>query len=233
LQGNRAGVVGCGFWNSGCGGLDLTLVWQIIYGIIAGLVIVVFPFFIFYYEADDEGMEADAASPESCMGRCMDFRNCKRSFLSALCYTSVTVAISLIVWLVSYNYLANTYLPYKLTAVDVGSVAFAPVGTPIEVLPTGASPNACPLIPGGIPGQVRVGARTRAAGRGRAGVKAGASASYAPRRRLTSSAVCPRLPAALSLCVPAGVPAALRRRHVQPAVADDGHEDDAAGVPGG
>ena len=55
--GNRAGVIGCGYWNNGCGGLNLTIVWQIIYGCIAGLVIVVFPFFIFYYEADDEGMQ--------------------------------------------------------------------------------------------------------------------------------------------------------------------------------
>lgn len=49
--------MGCGFWNNNCGGLDLTLVWQIVYCMIAGLVVVIFPFFIFYYEADDEGMQ--------------------------------------------------------------------------------------------------------------------------------------------------------------------------------
>ena len=63
-------------------------------------------------------LQAEESNPESCMARCCDFRNFKRSFLSALCYTAVTVAIAAIVWLVSYNYLANTHLPYKLTAVS-------------------------------------------------------------------------------------------------------------------
>lgn len=47
---NRSGIVGCGFWNNECGGLDLTLVWQIVYIIVAALVVVVIPYAIFYYE---------------------------------------------------------------------------------------------------------------------------------------------------------------------------------------
>ena len=133
-QGNRAGLVGCGFWNSGCGGLDLTFVWQIMYGCIAGLVCVVFPFFIFFYEADDEGMQAAEDNPESCIARCCDFRNCKRSCLSATCYTAITVVLSAIIWLVSYNYLSTTYLPYKLAAVDTSTVAWASVDTPIHAI---------------------------------------------------------------------------------------------------
>lgn len=54
VQGNRAGAIGCGDWNPACGGLNLVLVWEIAYCIIAGLVIIIFPFFIFYYENDDE-----------------------------------------------------------------------------------------------------------------------------------------------------------------------------------
>jgi hypothetical protein len=38
VQGNRAGVVGCGFYNNNCGGLDLRIVWKIVYGCIAGMV---------------------------------------------------------------------------------------------------------------------------------------------------------------------------------------------------
>lgn len=71
LQGNRAGVVGCGFWNDDCGGLNLALVWQIVYCIIFGLVVVIFPFFIFFYEADDEGLAAEDAARASGGSTCM------------------------------------------------------------------------------------------------------------------------------------------------------------------
>ena len=27
--GNRSGLVGCGYWNNNCGGLDMALVWQV------------------------------------------------------------------------------------------------------------------------------------------------------------------------------------------------------------
>jgi hypothetical protein len=126
LQGNRAGVVGCGFWNNNCGGLDIALVWQIVYCIIAGLIVVVFPFFIFYYENDDEGMSAEEESGGSCFARLCNFGNCKRSLGVAFSYTLVTTAISaLVVWL-CYNYLKTTEIPYKLTSIGVDTVAFQP-----------------------------------------------------------------------------------------------------------
>ena len=53
-QGNRSGVVGCGFYNNNCGGLDLTLAWQIVYVAIAIMVVIILPFAIYFYEADDE-----------------------------------------------------------------------------------------------------------------------------------------------------------------------------------
>ena len=128
-QGNRAGVVGCGFWNNNCGGLDLTTVWQIVYCIIAGLVVVVFPFFIFYYENDDEGMQAESESGGSCFRQLIDMRNFKRSFCAALCYTLVTTGIAAIVIGVSYRYLSTSYLPYVLEGVDVGNpTAWQPNG---------------------------------------------------------------------------------------------------------
>ena len=122
-QGNRAGLVGCGFWNNNCGGLDLTTVWQIVYCMIAGLVVVVFPFFIFYYEADDEGMQAAEESEGSCIRRLCDFRNFKRSFMSAFCYTLVTTALAAIVIAVSYMFLSACFLPYLLISIDVGAPA--------------------------------------------------------------------------------------------------------------
>jgi hypothetical protein len=125
LQGNRAGVVGCGFWNNNCGGLDIALVWQIVYCIIAGLIVVIFPFFIFYYENDDEGMSAEEESA-SCWGRMCNFGNFKRSFGVALCYTLATTAISALVVFLMYNYLKATEIPYKLTSISVGTIAFQP-----------------------------------------------------------------------------------------------------------
>ena len=52
--GNRSGVVGCGVWNDTCGGLDMILIWEMVYCAMAGLVVVVVPFTIFYYEAASE-----------------------------------------------------------------------------------------------------------------------------------------------------------------------------------
>lgn len=95
-------------------------------------------------------MGAEEANPESCMARCCDFRNFKRSFLSAFCYTCVTVVIAAIAWLVSYNYLANTHLPYKLVSVSVSSSSFAPAGTPVLSLGAGTTAAAC--FGGGLPG---------------------------------------------------------------------------------
>lgn len=129
--GNRAGIVGCGYWNDDCGGLDLVIVWQIAYCIIAALVVVIFPFFIFFYENDDEGMEAEEASEGSCFKKLCNFRNCKRSCGAAICYTLVTVAISLIAVLVCYFYLAQTYIPYRLTTSDISTSAWQPVDLPI------------------------------------------------------------------------------------------------------
>jgi hypothetical protein len=129
-------VVGCGFWNNDCGGLDLSLVWQITYCIIFGLIVVIFPFFIFFYEADDEGLAAEDKAREeggsTFLARLCDFRGCGRALCSAIIYTTITVVIAIIVLVVSYIYLSKTHIPYKLTSVSVSTVAFQPVGTTIK-----------------------------------------------------------------------------------------------------
>lgn len=128
--GNRSGVVGCGFWNNDCGGLNLAVVWQIVYVIIFALVVVVFPFFIYFYENDDEGMSAEEESGGSKVAAMVNFGNFKRSLCVALCYTLVTCAIAALVLGVSYIYLSKSYVPYQLTSVDPS--VFQPVGTPIS-----------------------------------------------------------------------------------------------------
>ena len=134
--GNKAGVLGCGVWNNSCGGLDLIAAWQVIYIIIACLLVVVFPFFIFYYEADDEGMTADAEADGSFIARLCNFKNVKKSLLSACSYTLVTFGLCAMIVGLSYKFAGWTNIPYRLTAVEVSSVAFAPISAPIMPIGT-------------------------------------------------------------------------------------------------
>lgn len=152
--GNNAGVLGCGAWNNNCGGLDLIAAWEVIYCIIAGLLVIVFPFFIFYYEADDEGMTADEEAAGSFVGRLCNFKNVKKSCASASIYTVVTFGICALIVGLSYKFAGWTNLPYRLTSVSVASVAFAPIGAPIQPIGTSSCPaslgvNATCLLPCG------------------------------------------------------------------------------------
>lgn len=126
--GNRAGVVGCGFWNSECGGLDLSLVWQIVYLAIAVMVVVIIPFAIFYYEADDEGMSA-ASSGRGCCGRLFHCGNCRRALCSAICYETITLVISITVLVTLWSLVGKARIPVRATTVDVNTVAFFNVHT--------------------------------------------------------------------------------------------------------
>lgn len=139
--GNNAGVLGCGVWNNDCGSLDLIAVWEIVYCMIAGLLVIVFPFFIFYYEADDEGMTADAEAGGSCMARFLNFKNMKKSCASASIYTVVTFGICALIVGLSYKFAGWTNIPYRLTSVSVASVSFAPITVPIEAIGTTVCPG--------------------------------------------------------------------------------------------
>lgn len=106
----------------------MVLVWEIAYGIIAALVVVVFPFFIFYYENDDEGMEAKEKSEGSCLTAMMlHLQGCKRNFCTALGYTTVIVVLGAIGFFVLQYYIAFTQIPYRAYQVNTGTSAFAPV----------------------------------------------------------------------------------------------------------
>jgi len=52
---NQAGVVGCGQSNNNCGGLNLAVAWQAIFGTALVFVGGVIPFAIFFYEANEDG----------------------------------------------------------------------------------------------------------------------------------------------------------------------------------
>lgn len=114
--GNRSGVVGCGFWNNECGGLNMVLVWEIVYCAVAIMVIIVVPFTVFYYEAD---------SGEMNMKEKLWWTACK--------YLTVTLVISVGLLVVGFAFLRTTYIPISTIAVDVTTVAFQPVTTQTSV----------------------------------------------------------------------------------------------------
>jgi hypothetical protein len=101
------------------------MVWQIAYCIIAALIVVVFPFFIFYYENDDENMGAKEGSEGNCFTGCaMRFAAFRRSFCVAFSYTLVCVVIGVVGFFVLQHYIAYTQIPYKLISVGVGTKSF-------------------------------------------------------------------------------------------------------------
>ena len=94
------------------------------------MVVVVYPFFIFYYENDDEGMESREKSEGNCITACaIRFASFKRSFCVAFTYTLICVAIGVIGFFVLKNYIAFTQIPYKLITVGVGTQSFMPISS--------------------------------------------------------------------------------------------------------
>lgn len=141
--GNSLGATGCGPWNNWCtGGLNMPVLWQIAYCTIAALIVVVMPFFIFYYESDDEGMEADQKAEGCVDGLRLRFAACKRNLLSACCYTSIIAVLGIALFLILYNYIAYTEIPYRLATASVSTTAFQPVGTPYI---TSSAKGGCPV----------------------------------------------------------------------------------------
>ena len=101
--------------------------WQMLAVAIAAMVVVVIPFVIFAYEADDEGLGAlkrhGRGNP---IGRACDFKNCRVSVRSAFGYTLITLLISLAVLLISYVFLRYTDIPLQATTVGVAPNTWQP-----------------------------------------------------------------------------------------------------------
>mmetsp|Transcript_20192 Transcript_20192/g.42289 ORF Transcript_20192/g.42289 Transcript_20192/m.42289 type:complete len:528 (+) Transcript_20192:60-1643(+) len=101
---NKEGYAGCdGYDTSVCGGLDMTLLWEITYLAVLVYVVLLIPFAIFYYEADDgQG-------------------NVKESmFCQAFKYECAVLIISTLTLVLMYFYLGTTNIPVTTYTIGVG-----------------------------------------------------------------------------------------------------------------
>jgi hypothetical protein len=119
-QGNKAGLVGCGFYNNNCGGLDMGAAWEAVYISIAILAVVVFPFMIFLYEADDEGLSAMKAGSGK-IGQMCNAAQCTKAILSALCYELILLVIAIPILMITWTYLGVSWIPVSATTIDARS----------------------------------------------------------------------------------------------------------------
>lgn len=117
----------------------MTIVWQIVYVAIAGLVIVGVPFAVFYYETQDEGLSADQNALKRGAATLGGSCGCARVVCVALTYTIILTVIAVAILLISWAYLSFTEIPFKSTVVDVSSIAFFDAELPITAIipPTG------------------------------------------------------------------------------------------------
>mmetsp|Transcript_19164 Transcript_19164/g.41636 ORF Transcript_19164/g.41636 Transcript_19164/m.41636 type:complete len:554 (-) Transcript_19164:398-2059(-) len=92
---NNEGYAGCSGYNTKlCGGLNMTLFWDIFFWLIPLWVFLMIPFSTFYYEADDGMLMA---------GTSVDPNPVKKSrILSALSYTAAVVLMISVVFVVAY-----------------------------------------------------------------------------------------------------------------------------------
>ncbi|GMH95009.1 hypothetical protein TL16_g13056 [Triparma laevis f. inornata] len=103
---NNEGYAGCssGFDTDSCGGLNMNLLWEIIYITILVYVTFFIPFAIFYYEADD-GMGNSGES----------------MFCGALKYEILVLIASTLTLVLMYSYLGTTNIPVTTYTAAVAS----------------------------------------------------------------------------------------------------------------
>ena len=101
---NNEGYTGCtGYDTKLCGGMNMVLFWNIMYGLILATLIVLIPFSIFYYEADDGSIMKGTSVKQKMNSK----------FCEALWYTLFTVFISAGILTGLYFGLRETSIPVR------------------------------------------------------------------------------------------------------------------------
>lgn len=90
---NRSGAVGCGQWNSICGGLSLDKAWQAMFGIAIVFCAGLIPFTIFFYESNEDG------------------RSIKSRLCEALQYQGVAVGAAVLVLVLTWYNISSFQIP--------------------------------------------------------------------------------------------------------------------------
>jgi len=114
---NNDGYAGCDGYNTGlCGGLDMTLFWDIFFWLIPIWVFLMIPFSSFYYEADDGMLMAGTSfSPNPVK---------KSRIFSALGYTTGVAVFVGVVYYAGYYFLSETSIPVtSYTGMDLATAA--------------------------------------------------------------------------------------------------------------
>ena len=119
------------------------LVWYILFIAIAAMLLVIIPFTIFYYEADDEGHNAHKKNPNSAVRRCVDTTNCRRSMASAFLYTTITLIICSALVAIPFAFLNTAEIPLKSTSISSTNAAFFFPATAQSATPGCASAQGC------------------------------------------------------------------------------------------
>ena len=104
---NRSGLVGCGDWNLACGGLDFSVIWQILFWTLAVLAVFVIPFSISMYESQPVDPEDGFTCAEKIKGRI------KRVWCSLLMQAIFAVLVTFLFFLL-VNLVGTVELPLDI-----------------------------------------------------------------------------------------------------------------------
>lgn len=102
---NNSSAIGCAEgWNTACGNINMDLLWLIVFMSIIFIIVVLLPYSIFYYEADDG---------EDNVGN--------RQWLEALKMEIATLVVAIALFVVLYVTVSKSHIPMR--ALEVNSVS--------------------------------------------------------------------------------------------------------------
>ena len=102
---NQGTYAGCqGYDNTFCGGLDMAMAWQILYIVVLAYIVLLIPFAIFYYEADDG------------QGNLKESQCC-----NAVKYELVVLLVAGLTLFLMFHFLGNTEIPVTTYSLHVNN----------------------------------------------------------------------------------------------------------------
>lgn len=100
------GNIGCSSWNTACGGIDVAVLWQVVYMLIAFFVVSIIPFTIFFYESYE--YKAGSGTDQGCW----------KQFKGAFCWQMIATVIVAIVLGVTYATPSTNEVALPITSIE-------------------------------------------------------------------------------------------------------------------